>query len=127
MSSGTMERILRLMAEKKASDVYLTAYAPAMIKIHGQTIPINSQVLPLDAPRNLLSEIVSSTRMEELTETGTNTEYIDVLAKPRNPNSPTRHTPAAPRPGDPHAPPPPPPAPPHPLATDPGFKRRNGR
>lgn len=70
MSSGTMERILRLMAEKKASDVYLTAYAPAMIKIHGQTIPINSQVLPLDAPRNLLSEIVSPTRMEELTETG---------------------------------------------------------
>ena len=70
MSSGTMERILRLMAEKKASDVFLTSYAPAMIKIHGQTIPINSQVLPLDAPRNLLSEIVSSTRMEELTETG---------------------------------------------------------
>ncbi|WP_302172740.1 PilT/PilU family type 4a pilus ATPase [uncultured Hydrogenophaga sp.] len=70
MSSGTMERILRLMAEKKASDVYLTAYAPAMIKIHGQTIPINSQVLPLDAPRNLLSEIISPTRMEELTETG---------------------------------------------------------
>ncbi|MGC4365742.1 PilT/PilU family type 4a pilus ATPase [Hydrogenophaga sp. R2] len=70
MSSGTMERILRLMAEKKASDVYLTSYAPAMIKIHGQTIPINSQVLPLDAPRNLLSEIVSPTRMEELVETG---------------------------------------------------------
>ena len=70
MSSGMMERILRLMAEKKASDVYLTSYAPAMIKIHGQTIPINSQVLPLDAPRNLLSEIVSPTRMEELVETG---------------------------------------------------------
>ena len=70
MSSGTMERILRLMADKKASDVYLTAHAPAMIKINGQTIPINSQVLPPDAPRNLLSEIVPSTRMEELQETG---------------------------------------------------------
>ncbi|WP_137920145.1 PilT/PilU family type 4a pilus ATPase [Hydrogenophaga sp. 2FB] len=70
MSSGTMERILRLMAEKKASDVYLTAHAPAMIKINGQTIPVNSQVLPPDAPRNLLSEIVSPTRMEELQETG---------------------------------------------------------
>ena len=70
MSSGTMERILRLMAEKKASDVYLTVHAPAMIKINGQTIPINSQVLPPDAPRNLLSEIVPSTRMEELQETG---------------------------------------------------------
>ncbi|MDP2023523.1 MAG: type IV pili twitching motility protein PilT, partial [Hydrogenophaga sp.] len=46
MSSGTMERILRLMAEKKASDVYLSAHAPAMIKINGQTLPINSQVMP---------------------------------------------------------------------------------
>jgi twitching motility protein PilU len=70
MSSGTMERILRLMAEKRASDVYLTAHAPAMIKINGQTIPINSQVLPPEAPRNLLSEIIPATRMEELLETG---------------------------------------------------------
>jgi twitching motility protein PilU len=70
MSSGTMERILRLMAEKKASDVYLSAHAPAMIKINGQTIPVNSQVLPPEAPRNLLSEIVPATRMEELLETG---------------------------------------------------------
>ncbi|QHE86009.1 PilT/PilU family type 4a pilus ATPase [Hydrogenophaga sp. BPS33] len=70
MSSGTMERILRLMAEKKASDVYLTAHAPAMIKINGQTIPVNSQVLPADAPRNLLAEIVPPTRLEELQETG---------------------------------------------------------
>ncbi|MDR7095437.1 PilT/PilU family type 4a pilus ATPase [Hydrogenophaga laconesensis] len=70
MSSGTMERILRLMADKKASDVYLTAHAPAMIKINGQTIPINSQVLPPEAPRNLLAEILPPTRMEELQETG---------------------------------------------------------
>ncbi|MDG5973735.1 twitching motility protein [Hydrogenophaga taeniospiralis CCUG 15921] len=70
MSSGTMERILRLMAEKKASDVYLSAHAPAMIKINGQTIPINSQVMPPDAPGNLLAEIVPATRIEELHETG---------------------------------------------------------
>ena len=65
-----MERILRLMADKKASDVYLSAHAPAMIKINGQTIPVNSQVLPPDAPLNLLSEIVLATRIEELQETG---------------------------------------------------------
>ncbi len=70
MSNGTMERILRLMADKKASDVYLTAHAPAMIKINGQTLPINSQVLPPEAPLNLLMEIVPSTRIEELQETG---------------------------------------------------------
>ena len=70
MASGTMERILRLMAEKKASDVYLSAHAPAMIKINGQTLPVNSQVLPPDAPLNLISEIVPASRIEELTETG---------------------------------------------------------
>ncbi len=70
MNSGTMQRVLRLMADKKASDVYLSAHAPMMIKISGQTIPINSQVLPIDAPRNLLAEIVPPTRIEELLETG---------------------------------------------------------
>lgn len=67
---STMERILRLMAEKKASDVYLSANAPALIKINGECIPINNQILPPDAPRNLLSEVVPPDRIEELEETG---------------------------------------------------------
>lgn len=67
---GTMERILRLMAEKKASDVYLSANAPAMIKINGQALPINSQLLPPDAPRALLAEVLPAHRMEELDESG---------------------------------------------------------
>ncbi len=67
---STMERILRLMAEKKASDVYLSANAPALIKINGECVPINNQILPPDAPRNLLSEVVPPERIEELEETG---------------------------------------------------------
>ena len=67
---STMERILRLMAEKKASDVYLSANAPALIKIDGVCVPINNQILPPDAPRSLLSEIVEAKRIEELEETG---------------------------------------------------------
>ena len=63
---GTMERILRLMAEKKASDVYLSAFSPALIRINGQCVPINNQPLPPDAPRNLLSEIIPEERMAEL-------------------------------------------------------------
>src|SRR5262249_34878329 len=66
----TMERILRLMADKKASDVYLSAHAPAMIKINGQTLPINNQLLPPDAPRALLAEVLPAHRMEELDATG---------------------------------------------------------
>jgi twitching motility protein PilU len=66
---GTMERILRLMAEKKASDVYLSAHAPALIKINGLCIPINNQVLPPEAPRNLLAEVIPADRMVELETT----------------------------------------------------------
>ena len=65
-----MDRILRLMADKKASDVYLSAHSPALIKINGQAIPINSQVLPADAPLNLLAEILEPQRIEELRELG---------------------------------------------------------
>lgn len=65
-----MERILRLMADKKASDVYLSAYSPALIRINGQALPINSQVLPPDAPLNLLSEILTPEKIEELREIG---------------------------------------------------------
>jgi twitching motility protein PilU len=67
---GTMERILRLMAERKASDVYLSGNAPALIKINGQCVPINSQILPEDAPLGLLGEIVKPEHIEELENTG---------------------------------------------------------
>ena len=67
---STMERILRLMGEKKASDVYLSAHAPALIKINGQCLPINNQLLPPDAPKALLAEVLPPTRIEELEETG---------------------------------------------------------
>jgi twitching motility protein PilU len=67
---STMIRILKLMAEKKASDVYMSAYSPATIKINGQCVPINSQALPADAPKNLLAEILSPQRIEELEESG---------------------------------------------------------
>jgi len=67
---STMERILRLMGEKKASDVYLSAHAPALIKINGQCIPINNQLLPPEATKNLLAEVLPARRIEELEQTG---------------------------------------------------------
>ena len=67
---GTMERILRLMSEKKASDVYLSANSPALIKINWQCVPINNQSLPVEATRNLLAEILPPERMAELDAEG---------------------------------------------------------
>jgi twitching motility protein PilU len=68
--TSMMERILHLMAEKKASDVYLSAHAPATIKIDGVYHPINSQLLPPEAVLNLLAEVAPPNRIEELKETG---------------------------------------------------------
>ncbi|CAN5742572.1 PilT/PilU family type 4a pilus ATPase [soil metagenome] len=67
---GTMERILRLMAERKASDIYLSAHSPALIRINGSCLPINAQILPADAPLNLLAEVVHESRIAELERMG---------------------------------------------------------
>ncbi|MDM0103663.1 PilT/PilU family type 4a pilus ATPase [Variovorax sp. J22R24] len=67
---NTMERILRLMAERKASDIYLSANSPALIRINGNCMPINGQVLPPEAPLSLLSEVVHESRIAELERTG---------------------------------------------------------
>ncbi len=66
----TMERILRLMAERKASDIYLSAHSPALIRINGNCVPINGQVLPPEAPLALLAEVVPEARIAELERTG---------------------------------------------------------
>ena len=68
-NAGTMERILRLMGEKRASDLYLSAHAPVLIRINGQCVPINSQTLPPEGPRNLLAEILPEQHLKELDET----------------------------------------------------------
>jgi twitching motility protein PilU len=60
---GTMERILRLMGEKKASDVYMSAASPVLIKINGVCTPMNAQPLPVDGPLQLLAEIISPEQM----------------------------------------------------------------
>jgi len=67
---NTMERILRLMAERKASDIYLSANSPALIRINGNCVPINGQVLPSAAPLSLLAEVVHESRIAELERTG---------------------------------------------------------
>ena len=59
---GNLERILRLMAEKKASDVFLSARTPILIKISGQILALTDQPLTPSQPRQLLSEMVSRFR-----------------------------------------------------------------
>lgn len=68
--SGNMEKILRLMTEKKASDVYMSANAPITIKINGVCVPVNTQLLPTDGALQLLSEVITPEQVQELKNTG---------------------------------------------------------
>ncbi|QTN25524.1 PilT/PilU family type 4a pilus ATPase [Rhizobacter sp. AJA081-3] len=65
-----MERVLRLMAEKNASDVYLSANSPILIKINGQLLQLSDQPLTHAQPRQLLAELLTPTQLEELEDSG---------------------------------------------------------
>jgi len=68
--SGRMEKVMRLMAERKASDVFISANMPILIKIHGQMLQLSDQVLTPQQPRQLLAELLSPQQLEELDDTG---------------------------------------------------------
>jgi twitching motility protein PilU len=68
--SGNMEKVLRMMAEKKASDVFLSANMPILIKIHGQMLQLSDQSLTPGQPRQLLTELLTPQQLEELDDTG---------------------------------------------------------
>ncbi|MBK9362717.1 MAG: PilT/PilU family type 4a pilus ATPase [Rubrivivax sp.] len=68
--SGNMERVLRLMAEKSASDVYMSANTPILIKIHGQILQLSDQLLTPTQTRQLLAELLTPQQLEELDDTG---------------------------------------------------------
>ena len=68
--SGRMERVMRLMAERQASDVFLSANMPILIKIHGQMLQLSDQILTPQQPRQLLAEVLSPQQLEELDDTG---------------------------------------------------------
>ncbi|MBB4844106.1 twitching motility protein PilU [Paucibacter oligotrophus] len=68
--SGNMERILRLMADKGASDVYLSANMPVLIRLNGQIVQLSDQLLQPSQPRQLIAEVLSAEHMAELEQTG---------------------------------------------------------
>jgi twitching motility protein PilU len=74
---SAMKRLLQLMAEKNASDIYLSVGAPINIKINGVTLPVNQTVLNADAVRQLLYEILTEKQIRFYEdEMELNTGYI---------------------------------------------------
>jgi twitching motility protein PilU len=68
--SGNMEKVLRLMVQRQASDLYLSSGAPVQFKIHGTTVPMSEQQLTAAQVRSLLSEVLTAEHLQELDGSG---------------------------------------------------------
>jgi len=64
-----LERLFHLMAEKNASDLYLSVGSPVTIKINGVCVPINQERLAPQAIVGLLAERLTDAQFRELEET----------------------------------------------------------
>ena len=73
---SAMKRLFQLMAEKKASDIFLSVGAPINIKINGNAVPVNQTVLNADAVKQLLYEVLNEKQIHEYeAEMELNTAY----------------------------------------------------
>ena len=57
--------LFKLMVEKKASDLFFTSNAPIKIKIEGQILPINKQVLSPETVRQTALALMSAEQREQ--------------------------------------------------------------
>lgn len=54
-----LDKLFQLMSEKQASDIFITAGAPIHIKIQGDTVPVNQQVMTPDMIEKIAYELMS--------------------------------------------------------------------
>ena len=65
---SAMKRLFQLMADKKASDIFLSVGAPINIKINGTSLPVNQTVMNTDGVKTLLYEVLTERQMREFEE-----------------------------------------------------------
>ena len=65
---SAMKRLFQVMAEKKASDIFLSVGAPINIKINGNAVPVNQTVMTTDTVKQLLYEVLNPRQIEEYEE-----------------------------------------------------------
>jgi twitching motility protein PilU len=63
-----MKRLFQVMAEKKASDIFLSVGAPINIKINGNAVPVNQTVMTAETVKQLLYEVLTQRQVQEYEE-----------------------------------------------------------
>src|SRR5436190_4746630 len=65
---GAMTRLFQIMADKKASDVFISVGAPINIKINGNAVPVNQTVMTTDTVKQLIYEVLNERQIKEYEE-----------------------------------------------------------
>jgi twitching motility protein PilU len=74
---SAMKRLFQLMADKKASDIFISVGAPINIKINGNAVPVNQTVMNAETVRILLYEVITEKQVQEFEqELELNTAYV---------------------------------------------------
>lgn len=66
---GAMHRLFQLMAEKNASDIFVSVGAPINIKINGVSMPVNQQMMDAATVMGLMQEILTERQLAEFEDT----------------------------------------------------------
>ncbi|MDP1605661.1 MAG: PilT/PilU family type 4a pilus ATPase [Rhodocyclaceae bacterium] len=66
---GSMHRLFQLMADKKASDIFVSVDAPINIKINGVAVAVNQQIMDAATIMGLLQEVLTDLQLREFEET----------------------------------------------------------
>ncbi|MBN8429381.1 PilT/PilU family type 4a pilus ATPase [Microbulbifer salipaludis] len=64
-----IERLLQLVTEKGASDLFITAGVPASIKLHGKIVPVSTSPLTPEKAREMVVGIMNDRQKKEFAET----------------------------------------------------------
>ena len=63
-----MKRLFQVMANKNASDIFISVGAPINIKLQGVAMPVNQAVMTADTVKQLLYEILNERQIKEYEE-----------------------------------------------------------
>ena len=62
---SAMKRLFQIMADKKASDIFLSVGAPINIKINGVAVPVNQAIMTAQTVQQLLYEVLTERQVKE--------------------------------------------------------------
>jgi twitching motility protein PilU len=73
-----LDRLFKLMADKQASDLYITCGAPINIKVNGVVQPVSSQSMDTETVRRIAYDLMSKEQAREFeNEREMNLSHLD--------------------------------------------------